>query len=191
MIVNDIHDLPFNQFDLEYKKYFYCDIDPIINEKTIINSDNITDLDDNKVGSIKKARWTSIEDLLLVDVIKKYGSKNWSFIATFIPGRTGKQCRERWIVQHDPSFKRESFSNEEDNIIIHYQGICGNRWSIISKFLPGRSTTNVKNRWKYLKNHGIISPKINYVIQNNNSTELISNLFDINSMPDSFDWNYE
>jgi len=105
---------------------------------------------------LKKTRWNPQEDQILADVVSKHGSKNWGFIANFIPGRTGKQCRERWITQHDPTYKRDSFTAEEDSIIIHYQKICGNKWAIITKFLKGRSTTSIKNRWKYLVNHNLV-----------------------------------
>ena len=33
---------------------------------------------------------------MLVDLVHKYGPKNWSCIAKFLPGRIGKQCRERY-----------------------------------------------------------------------------------------------
>jgi hypothetical protein len=35
------------------------------------------------------------EDEILTELVRKYGFKRWSFIAKFIPGRVGKQCRER------------------------------------------------------------------------------------------------
>jgi hypothetical protein len=35
------------------------------------------------------------EDETLTELVRKYGFKRWSFIAKFIPGRIGKQCRER------------------------------------------------------------------------------------------------
>ena len=47
-----------------------------------------------------KGPWTNEEDLLLVDLVHKYGPKNWSCIAKFLPGRIGKQCRERYAM-HD------------------------------------------------------------------------------------------
>lgn len=35
------------------------------------------------------------EDELLSELVKKYGPKRWSFIASHLKGRIGKQCRER------------------------------------------------------------------------------------------------
>jgi Myb-like DNA-binding domain len=49
-------------------------------------------------GSIKSAqRWTQEEHELLLHVVERYGCKQWSTVARHMPGRTGKQCRERWI----------------------------------------------------------------------------------------------
>lgn len=35
------------------------------------------------------------EDDKIVELVKKYGPTKWSIIAKSLPGRIGKQCRER------------------------------------------------------------------------------------------------
>lgn len=42
-----------------------------------------------------KGPWTEEEDQTLIDMVEKLGPQNWSQIATALPGRIGKQCRER------------------------------------------------------------------------------------------------
>ena len=42
-----------------------------------------------------KGPWTIEEDQTLLRLVKQYGAKNWSHIAKHLPGRIGKQCRER------------------------------------------------------------------------------------------------
>ncbi|XP_057820931.2 uncharacterized protein LOC131033673 isoform X3 [Cryptomeria japonica] len=42
-----------------------------------------------------KGPWTKEEDNKIVELVHKYGVKKWSFISQFLPGRIGKQCRER------------------------------------------------------------------------------------------------
>lgn len=44
-----------------------------------------------------KGPWTREEDDRIVECIKA-GITKWSEIAASIPGRIGKQCRERWCV---------------------------------------------------------------------------------------------
>ncbi|OHT02847.1 hypothetical protein TRFO_06877 [Tritrichomonas foetus] len=102
------------------------------------------------VGGTKKNKWTASEDALLAKAIEEFGTESWRDVATHVPGRTGKQCRERWLSHMSPSILREEWTPQEDLILLHKQADLGNRWSIISKSLPGRSTTAVKNRWNYL-----------------------------------------
>lgn len=43
----------------------------------------------------------------------------WSLIADKIPGRIGKQCRERWSNHLDPALRKGEWSKEEDlNLIL-------------------------------------------------------------------------
>lgn len=36
------------------------------------------------------------EDEVIIELVNKYGAKKWSTIAQHLPGRIGKQCRERY-----------------------------------------------------------------------------------------------
>jgi len=38
-----------------------------------------------------KGPWTAEEDQKVIDMVHKYGPKNWSAIASHLPGRIGKQ----------------------------------------------------------------------------------------------------
>jgi hypothetical protein len=43
-------------------------------------------------------RWTVEEHSLLVRLVEDMGTeRTWPQIAAKMPGRTGKQCRERWL----------------------------------------------------------------------------------------------
>ena len=48
----------------------------------------------SKLGVCKKA-WTPAEDKILQEVVEKNGAHRWSTVAGYLPGRMGKQCRER------------------------------------------------------------------------------------------------
>ena len=45
-------------------------------------------------GGLKRA-WTSAEDWTLLQLVKENGAQSWATIADRLPGRVGKQCRER------------------------------------------------------------------------------------------------
>lgn len=36
------------------------------------------------------------EDSRVIELVGQYGAKKWSVIAEYLPGRIGKQCRERY-----------------------------------------------------------------------------------------------
>lgn len=43
----------------------------------------------------------------------------WSKIALLIPGRLGKQCRERWFNHLDPSLTKTMWTDREDEILFN------------------------------------------------------------------------
>jgi len=42
---------------------------------------------------------------LLIQLVEQYGLRKWSHIAQALPGRIGKQCRERWHNHLRPDIK--------------------------------------------------------------------------------------
>jgi hypothetical protein len=103
--------------------------------------------DPRDTNLINRGTWTQVEDELLTNAVRKFGSKKWTDIAKLVPNRTSKQCRERWCNRLAPNVKHEPFEPWEDQIIIDKQRELGNRWSIIARQLEGRSANAVKNRW--------------------------------------------
>ena len=48
-----------------------------------------------------------------------------------LPGRIGKQCRERWFNHLDPCIRKGGWSTDEDRILYEAQKQFGNRLFII------------------------------------------------------------
>jgi hypothetical protein len=56
-------------------------------------------------GGAKPQQWTDDEQVRLEALVAHHGTRNWSTIAARMPGRTGKQCRERYI-NNTPELKK-------------------------------------------------------------------------------------
>ena len=101
-----------------------------------------------------RGSWLREEDAILVDLIKK-GFKFWKEIADKMPGRTSKQCRERWQQNLQPSLSRTPFTPEEDAKIVSLHNEMGNKWAYIGRELTGRSVR--LNRYTTTKSTNILS----------------------------------
>ena len=70
-------------------------------------------------------------------------------LAPQLPGRTGKQIRDRWVNYLNPSINHLPFSREDDLRLWAGHAELGKRWVEISSkiFHSTRSENHIKNRW--------------------------------------------
>ena len=71
----------------------------------------------------------------------------WSKATKIIPGRTGKQIRERWCNNLDPALRRGDWTFQEDVKIFDLFEEYGTQWSLIASKFDGRTENALKNRF--------------------------------------------
>ncbi|KAF9650187.1 hypothetical protein BDM02DRAFT_3185576 [Thelephora ganbajun] len=99
---------------------------------------------------LRKGRWTSEEDAVLLESVAKYG-KRWYEVARALPGRTDDQCAKRYKEAVDPSIRRDPWTAEEDERLWNAFEKHGNKWHTIANTLQGRPAIHCRSRLQSLQ----------------------------------------
>lgn len=95
-----------------------------------------------------KGPWTTEEDNILINWVKKNGVANFINCNNIIPGRNSKQCRERWINVLNPKVVKGEWTLNEDYLIFKLYITFGGKWIKFVSFFKGiRAENSIKNRF--------------------------------------------
>jgi hypothetical protein len=98
--------------------------------------------------------FTPEEDERLRQLIAKHGDGDWGHIASKMPKRDRRQCRERWVHYLSPHVRNGPWMPDEENRLQQKVAELGHRWTSIQAAFPGRTDINIKNHWKQMKKWG-------------------------------------
>lgn len=96
--------------------------------------------------------WTKDLDAFLRTLVSLHGTNDWKKIAEIVNveckqrPRTQEECKERWTYINY-SGSKESWSEEEELMMLMAHEKHKNKWLKIAKDLKGRSSNSIKNRF--------------------------------------------
>jgi hypothetical protein len=102
-------------------------------------------------ASIPKSKFAPFEDSLLIEAVRTYGPSDWGLIATLVPGRNARQCRERWNNYANPHLVHAGWTEADDQLLLEKFTQLGSKWHLISRFFHGRSKNAIRNRFLALQ----------------------------------------
>jgi len=124
-------------------------------EKTLCKMHN-----DNKRN---RRTFLPVEDFILKVTMETYPFVSWGEVAKHIPGRTARQCRDRWNYYLSPDLVAHQWTAEDDQLLSEKIKQLGTQWAKILQFFPGISYNSLKNRYySTLKSKTLFTSKENY-----------------------------
>lgn len=97
-------------------------------------------------GWSTRRKFSGEEDALLQKLVLQLGSDNWKAIAAIVPGRTARQCRERYRYYLEPTLNKNTWAEEEDRLLIVKFTEMGPKWAQIAYWFANRTPVDLKNR---------------------------------------------
>ena len=143
------HVIPFPQ--INYTQVYLDNNQNEAEKKPICEDDDEEVKEETNKEKTKRRRklFTKEEDEKIKKLTEKYGTKQWNLIATFVEGRTPKQCRDRYCNYLFPGIFSGEWSIEEDELLIKLYKRYGPRWTVLQRSFPYRSANTIKNRWDF------------------------------------------
>jgi len=97
--------------------------------------DGLSDDGDEPVSLRSRRIWTSDEDDSLRKAVSQVGENDFKKVASLVPNRSAKQCRERWFNNLAPKIKKSRLSKKEWSVVVQAQKEIGNRSLLLSSRL--------------------------------------------------------
>ncbi|KAI4287332.1 MAG: hypothetical protein L6R35_003413 [Caloplaca aegaea] len=107
----------------------------------------------------ERRRWTSGEDALLREAIRKANKEGrpllWRELAKSVPGRTNKDCRRRWCNILADGTTKGSWTESEDERLSHAVRENGPKWTQVAAAVGTRNSDQCSSHWSLSLNPDI------------------------------------
>jgi hypothetical protein len=148
--------------------------------------------------------FTPEEDTAIMRMMLGAPTFGWNVVASQLPGRTARQCRERWMNYLTPCVRSDPWTEAEDILLVAKVNELGFAWATIARSFNGRSDTAVKNRWyshlkydtvleggKYAIARGATARKRRHRTPDSPQKRALHRIYDQSTHPkDSIDFNF-
>ncbi|XP_062221333.1 transcription factor CSA-like [Phragmites australis] len=94
--------------------------------------------------------WTPQEDARLENLAREHGFRHWRGVAARMPGRSSRQCRDRWRHHLARDVYHRPFTAQDDDDLARLYLRHAGRWKDISRAVHGRTSRVMRRRWKEL-----------------------------------------
>jgi hypothetical protein len=99
------------------------------------------------LGASQRHKFTKQEDDEICRLVSRFGDHDWGHVSAGLPGRTPRQCRERYKNYLCSAATQHPWTQEEECLLLQKFRELGPKWTHIAEWFPGRNNINVKNRW--------------------------------------------
>ncbi|GCE98869.1 pre-mRNA-splicing factor cef1 [Zygosaccharomyces mellis] len=97
----------------------------------------------------KTAVWSNLEDQIVKAAIQKYGTHQWSKIASLLQHKSARQCQIRWDEYLNPRLNFNDFTKQEDARLLNLARRLPNQWRTIADAM-GRTAQTCIDRYNQL-----------------------------------------
>ena len=123
---------------------------PLINESPSV----AIEVSSKKKNNQARSRiFTKEEDMKLIKIVNLVGKDNWFIVGKLMETKSGRECKDRWMHVLNPKGPINSWTYEEDLLLVKLFSLYGPKWTRIGQNIPGRTVNSIRNRWKILLRH--------------------------------------